>query len=47
MQIINSKRFVVRQSLIGTNTTINVTFKNEYILTKMQRKTLILIIDYF
>ena len=28
MQILNSKRFVVRQSLIGTNTTINVTFKN-------------------
>ena len=28
MQIINSKRFVIRQSLIGTDTTINVTFKN-------------------
>jgi len=28
MQILNSKRFVVRQSLIGKNTTINVTFKN-------------------
>ena len=28
MQILNSKRFVIRQSLIGTNTTINVTFKN-------------------
>ena len=28
MQILNSKRFVVRQSLIGTDTTINVTFKN-------------------
>ena len=25
---INSKRFVVRQSLVGKNTTINVTFKN-------------------
>ena len=28
MQILNSKRFVVRKSLIGTNKTINVTFKN-------------------
>ncbi len=28
MQILNSKRFVIRQSLIGTDTTINVTFKN-------------------
>ena len=28
MQILNSKRFVVRKSLIGTDTTINVTFKN-------------------
>ena len=28
MQLLNSKRFVVRQSLIGTDTTINVTFKN-------------------
>ena len=28
MQTLNSKRFVVRKSLIGTNTTINVTFKN-------------------
>ena len=28
MQILNSKRFVVRKSLIGTNTIINVTFKN-------------------
>ena len=28
MQLLNSKRFVIRQSLIGTNTTINVTFKN-------------------
>ncbi len=28
MQTLNSKRFVVRQSLIGKNTTINVTFKN-------------------
>ena len=26
--IINSKRFVVRQSLVGKNTTINVEFKN-------------------
>ena len=26
--IINSKRFVVRKSLIGKNTTINVEFKN-------------------
>ena len=26
--IINSKRFVVRQSLVGKDTTINVTFKN-------------------
>ena len=25
---LNSKRFVVRQSLVGKNTTINVTFKN-------------------
>ena len=25
---IESKRFVVRQSLVGKNTTINVTFKN-------------------
>ena len=28
MQILNSKRFGVRKSLIGTDTTINVTFKN-------------------
>jgi len=28
MQTLNSKRFVVRKSLIGTNTIINVTFKN-------------------
>ena len=26
--LINSKRFVVRQSLVGKNTTINVEFKN-------------------
>jgi len=26
--VINSKRFVVRQSLVGQDTTINVTFKN-------------------
>ena len=26
--VINSKRFVVRQSLVGKNTTINVEFKN-------------------
>ena len=26
--VINSKRFVVRQSLVGTDTTINVEFKN-------------------
>ena len=26
--IINSKRFVVRQSLVGKNTTLNVEFKN-------------------
>ena len=26
--VINSKRFVVRQSLVGKDTTINVTFKN-------------------
>jgi hypothetical protein len=26
--VINSKRFVVRQSLVGKNATINVTFKN-------------------
>ena len=28
MQTLNSKRFVIRQSLIGKNQTINVTFKN-------------------
>ena len=28
MTILNSKRFVVRQSLVGKNTTVNVTFKN-------------------
>mgnify|MGYP003153885348 CR=1 FL=1 len=28
MNILNSKRFVVRQSLVGKNTTVNVTFKN-------------------
>ena len=28
MQILNSKRFVVRQSLIGNPTIIQVTFKN-------------------
>ena len=26
--VLNSKRFVVRQSLVGKNQTINVTFKN-------------------
>ena len=26
--VINSKRFVVRQSLVGKNATINVEFKN-------------------
>ena len=26
--VIESKRFVVRQSLVGKNATINVTFKN-------------------
>jgi len=26
--VINSKRFVVRQSLVGKNTTVEVTFKN-------------------
>ena len=29
---INSKRFVIRKSLIGKNTTINVEFKNGKIL---------------
>ena len=28
MNILNSKRFVIRKSLIGKNTTINVEFKN-------------------
>ena len=28
MTILNSKRFVVSQSLVGKNTTVNVTFKN-------------------
>ena len=28
MSNLNSKRFVIRQSLIGKNTTINVEFKN-------------------
>ena len=28
MNTLNSKRFVLRQSLIGKNQTINVTFKN-------------------
>ena len=28
MQLLNSKRFVIRQSLIGKNTVINVEFKN-------------------
>ncbi len=28
MNTLNSKRFVVRQSLVGKNTTINVEFKN-------------------
>ena len=28
MTTLNSKRFVLRQSLIGKNQTINVTFKN-------------------
>jgi len=28
MTTLNSKRFVIRQSLIGKNQTINVTFKN-------------------
>jgi len=29
MNTLNSKRFVIRKSLIGKNTTINVEFKNE------------------
>ena len=28
MNTLNSKRFVVRKSLIGKNTTVNVTFKS-------------------
>ena len=28
MSVLNSKRFVIRQSLIGKNQTINVSFKN-------------------
>ena len=28
LNTLNSKRFVVRQSLVGKNTVINVTFKN-------------------
>ena len=36
--MINSKRFVVRQSLIGKDETINVTFKNGNTVTYNQSR---------
>ena len=38
MTTLNSKRFVLRQSLIGKNQTINVTFKNGKTATYNQDK---------
>ena len=43
--VINSKRFVVRQSLIGKDTTINVTFKNGNTVTYNHDKVFSLMKD--
>ena len=42
---IESKRFVVRQSLVGKNTTINVTFKNGKTVTYNHDKVFSLMKD--
>tara|TARA_Y100001973_G_scaffold85660_1_gene127873 strand:- start:768 stop:998 length:231 start_codon:yes stop_codon:yes gene_type:complete len=43
--IIQSKRFVVRQSLVGKDTTINVTFKNGNTVTYNHDKVFSLMKD--
>ena len=43
--VINSKRFVVRQSLVGKDTTINVTFKNGNTVTYNHDKVFSLMKD--
>ena len=43
--IIESKRFVVRQSLVGKNATINVTFKNGKTATFNQDKVFAIMND--
>ena len=43
--VINSKRFVVRQSLVGKDATINVTFKNGKTVTYNHDKVFSLMKD--
>ena len=43
--VITSKRFVVRQSLVGKDTTINVTFKNGNTVTYNHDKVFTLLKD--
>ena len=43
--VINSKRFVVRQSLVGKDTTIEVTFKNGNTVTYNHDKVFSLLKD--
>tara|TARA_R110002020_G_scaffold147155_1_gene322274 strand:- start:192 stop:422 length:231 start_codon:yes stop_codon:yes gene_type:complete len=43
--VINSKRFVVRQSLIGKDTTVEVTFKNGNTVTYNHDKVFSLLQD--
>ena len=43
--VIQSKRFVVRQSLVGKDTTINVTFKNGNTVTYNHDKVFTLLKD--
>ena len=43
--VIESKRFVVRQSLVGKDTTINVTFKNGKTATNNHDKVFTLLKD--
>ena len=43
--VIQSKRFVVRQSLVGKDTTVNVTFKNGNTVTYNHDKVFTLLKD--
>ena len=43
--VINSKRFVVRQSLVGKNATVEVTFKNGNTVTYNHDKVFTLLKD--